>query len=135
GVTPSCDATVIYSKTKYPEECWGLLVLLSSFEISKWTALSKSHMTPGAVIAAWHDPEVWEACPPYKDDALAWDTIDWGKLETWVMPVPANTRRAEFSDKYGNEWNGMLYGQVPYDQANVDKLQKELQEIMDKPLP
>lgn len=135
GVTPSCDACVAYGKTKYPDECWQFLKFQSSFEISKWTAVSKSHMTPGAVIAAWNDKEVWEACPPYKNCALAWATIDWGKLETWVMPVPANTRRGEFDSKYGNEWNGMLYGQRPYDQANVEALQKDLQAIMDKPMP
>lgn len=135
GITPSCDANVAYAKTKYPDEAWGLLKLLSSFEISKWTAISESHMTPGAVIEAWHDPEVWEACPPYKDCALAYDTIPWGEIETWSMPVPANTRRAEFNDLFSNEWSGMLYGQRPYDQSNIDALQAELQAIVDKPMP
>jgi hypothetical protein len=92
-------------------------------------------MTPGAVIEAWHDPEVWEACPPYKDCALAYDTIPWGEIETWSMPVPANTRRAEFNDLFSNEWSGMLYGQRPYDQSNIDALQAELQAIVDKPMP
>jgi multiple sugar transport system substrate-binding protein len=133
GTVPSCDATVIYGKTKYPDESWGLAKLLSSFEVSKWTAVSDAHMTPGAVIAAWNDPEVWEACPPYKNCAQAWDTLpesQWGN-----MGVPDNTRRKEFDDHHDTEWQKMLYRDVPFNKANVDKLHDELQEIMDKPVP
>jgi ABC-type glycerol-3-phosphate transport system substrate-binding protein len=133
GTVPSCDATVIYGKTKYPDESWGLCALLSSFEISKWTAVSDAHMTPGAIIEAWHDPEVWEACPPYKNCALGWDTL---KPEQWGnMGVPYNTRRQEFDDQHDAEWQKMMYAEVEYNKANVDKLQDELQAIMDKPLP
>ena len=133
GTVPSCDATVIYGKTKYPDESWGLCAMLSSFEVSKWTAVSESHMTPGAVIAAWHDKDVWEACPCYKNCALGWDTL---KPEQYGnMGVPYNTRRKEFDDQFAAEWQKMMYGEVPYNKANVDKLHDELQAIMDKPVP
>ena len=133
GTVPSCDATVIYGKTKYPDECWGLAKLLSSFEISKWTAVSEAHMTPGAVIEAWHDPEVWEACPPYKNCALAWDEL---KPEQYGnLGVPYNTRRKEFDDYHDAEWQKIMYGEIPYNQENIDRIQKGLQEIMDKPVP
>lgn len=133
GTVPSCDATVIYGKTKYPDESWALAKMLSSFEVSKHTALMESHMTPGAVIAAWEDPEVGKVNPCYKNCADAWATLP---LEKWGnLGVPYNTRRQEFDDMYNNEWQKMLYGDVPFDQANVDKLQKELQAIMDKPVP
>jgi ABC-type glycerol-3-phosphate transport system substrate-binding protein len=133
GTTPSCDATVVYKDTKYPETCWQFVKLQSSFEISKWTALHESHMTPGAVISAWHDPEVMETNPCYANCAVAWDTLK--DEEIGSMPVPYNTRRAEFADMYDNEWQAMLYGDKPYDQPNIDALQKQLQEIMDKPVP
>jgi ABC-type glycerol-3-phosphate transport system substrate-binding protein len=133
GTVPSCDATVIYGKTKYPDESWGLAAMLSGFEVSKWTAVSESHMTPGAVIEAWHDKDVWEACPPYKNCAVGWDTL---KPEQYGnMGVPNNTRRAEFDDHFASEWQKIYYGEVDYTQAAVDKLQGELKAIMDKPVP
>ncbi len=133
GITPSADATVIYGQTQYPEESWGLAKLLSSAEISKWTAISESHMTPGAVIEAWHDPEVWEANPPYKNLAEFWDTLT--PEDSGSVPVPANTRKGEFWDIYNNEWDALREGDNPFDQANIDKLNDDLQAIMDKPLP
>ena len=133
GTVPSCDATVIYGKTKYPDESWGLTSLLSGFEVSKWTAVSEAHMTPGAVIEAWNDKDVWEACPPYKNCALGWDTL---KPEQYGnLGVPYNTRRGEFDDHFAAEWQKIMYAEVEYTQAAVDKLQQELQEIMDKPVP
>jgi len=131
GTVPSADATVIYGKTKYPEEAWGLVSLLSSFEASKWAAVNPPNMTPGAVIKAWHDEEVWKINPPYKVDAEWWDTL----TEVGNMPVPANTRHQEFFDAYNNGWQAMAYGTVPYTKENIEALQKKLQAIMDKPLP
>ena len=133
GTVPSCDATVIYGKTKYPDESWGLCKMLSSFEISKWTALDASHMTPGAVIAAWHDKDVQAANPCYANDAIAWDTL---KPEQYGnMGVCYNTRRQEFDDLHNAEWQKMMYAETPYNKANIDSLQKQLQDIMDKPVP
>ena len=131
GTVPSCDATVIYGKTEYPDEAWGLAKLLSSFEISKWTAVSEAHMTPGAVIEAWHDEEVWEACPPYKNCAMSWEELD----DVGNIGIPGNTRRKEFDDQFNAEWQKIMYGEVEYTQEAVDKLQEDLQAIMDKPMP
>ena len=133
GITPSVDATVIYGKTKYPDESWGLAKLLSSFEISKWAAVSESHMTPGAVIDAWHDQEVWDLNPPYKNDAEFWDTLtmeDYG-----AVPVPANTRKGEYWDTYTNEWVAMREGDAPFNETTAGELEVKLQAIVDKPLP
>ncbi|HXF63573.1 MAG TPA: extracellular solute-binding protein [Caldilineaceae bacterium] len=133
GITPSVDATVIYAQTKYPDEAWGLAKLLSSFEISKWAAMHENHMTPGAVIEAWHDPEVWEVNPPYKNLALFWDTLT--PEDAGSVPVPANTRKGEFWDLYNNEWTALREGDKPFDEANISKLDADLQAIMDKPVP
>jgi ABC-type glycerol-3-phosphate transport system substrate-binding protein len=133
GGAPSCNATAIYSKTKYPDESWGLAKLLASYEASKWAALSPSRVGPGAIIEAWNDPEVWEENPIYKSCALAWKDLT--TEDVGPMPVPMNTRRAEFFDLFGNEWQAMLFGDKPYDDANVTKLQEGLQAIMDKPAP
>ena len=133
GITPSVDATVIYGQTKYPTESWGLAKMLSSFEISKWAAVTENHMTPGAVIDAWHDPEVWEINPLYKDDALFWDTLT--PEDAGSVPVPANTRKGEFWDLFTNEWAALREGDKPFDDASVGTLDAGLQEIMDKAVP
>jgi len=133
GTLPATNGTVIYSKTKYPEECWGLAKLLSSYEISVWGALSPSHITPGAIREAWFDPQVREVCPPYYTAALGWDTIKPG--EFGALPVPYNARRAEFDDLHNNEWEKVFFGDEPFTDAFFETLQQQLQEIMDKPLP
>jgi hypothetical protein len=117
GITPSVDATVIYGQTKYPTESWGLAKMLSSFEISKWAAVTENHMTPGAVIDAWHDPEVWEINPLYKDDALFWDTLTPEDADS--VPVPANTRKGEFWDLFTNEWAALREGDKPFEGGGV----------------
>lgn len=131
GTVPSVDATVVYGKTKYPDEAWGLASLLAGFDASKWSAVNPPNMTPGAVIKAWHDPDVWKTNPPYKVDALWWDTLK----EVGNIPVPANTRQNEFSDAYGNGWAAMLYGSTPYTKQSVDALQTKLQGIMNESIP
>lgn len=130
GTVPSCDATVIYGETDYPDEAWGLAALLSSFEISKYTAL-ETQMTPGAVIEAWNDPEVGEVNPPYKNCAEAWEELE----DVGNIGIPANTRRKEFDDHFDSEWQKIMYGEVEYTQEAVDQLQEDLQAIMDKDLP
>lgn len=132
GDTPSCDGICIYHKSEHADEAWGLAKLLASFETSKKTALHESRMAPGAVIEAWHDPEVCELNPPYCNIAKYWDTIkpeDYGPI-----PVPLNGRRAEYWDIYNNEWAAMREGDKPFDQAAIDKLQADLQAVMDKPV-
>jgi len=107
--------------------------MLSSFEVSKWTAVDKAHMTPGAVIAAWHDKDVWEACPPYKNCAEGWDTL---KPEQYGnLGVCYNTRRKEFDDLHDAEWQKMMYAETPFTKENVEALQKKLKEVIEKPVP
>lgn len=132
GTTPSCNAYVIYGKTDKADLAWSLVRMLTSNEAAKWMAL-QFQIGPGAVIEAWHDPEVWAANPIYEDCAKAWSEIP--VEEFGNIPVPTNARRAEFHDLFNNEWQAMLYGDKPYNQANVDKLQADLQAIMDKPMP
>ena len=49
--------------------------------------------------------------------------------------MPHSTRRKEFDDYHDAEWQKIMYADVEYTQAAVDKIQKMLQEIMDKPVP
>jgi ABC-type glycerol-3-phosphate transport system substrate-binding protein len=133
GTLPATNGTVVYSKTQYPEECWGLAVLLSSYEVSVWGALSDARITPGAIKEAWFDDRVREVAPPYYTAARGWDTIPSG--EFGPLPVPYNARRAEVNDHYNNEWGAVFFGDEPYTDAFFDKLQADIQEIMDKPLP
>ena len=131
GTVPSADGTVVYGKSKHPAEAWGLVSLLSGFEASKWSAVNPPNMTPGAVIKAWHDPEVWKINPPYEVDAKWWDTL----TAVGNIPVPSNTRQQQYFDAYNNGWQAMAYKTVPYTQPNIDALQKKIQGIMDLPIP
>lgn len=135
GTVPNADANVIYGKTQQKDHAWGLVKMLSSFEASKWTAVNEPHMTPGAVVKAWNDPEVQAACPPYKTLADFLNDMEKKGLKVGATPVPMNTRRAEYDDLYNNEWQAMVYGEKPYDDNAVNALQQKLQAIMDKPLP
>jgi len=78
---------------------------------------------PGLHRQGWNDPEVW-AANPSRGVAKSWAKIT--KDTAGVIPVPSNTRRAEFHDYYGNEWPKMLYGDVAYDKAGMDKLDAAL---------
>jgi ABC-type glycerol-3-phosphate transport system substrate-binding protein len=132
GTTPSVNAYVIWSKSKVIDEAWGLVRMLTSADAGKWMAINQN-IGPGSTREAWNDPKVWEVNPIHKHCAEHWNKLT--SETAGVIPAPLNTRRAEMHDYFGNEWAAILFGDKPYDQANVDKLQKELQAIMDKPLP
>jgi len=117
-----------YAKTKYPAECWGLLKECAGFETCIWNTLNTTKQ-PGPVVAAWHDPRVLKVWDGF---ALVAKLLDEGVQR---YPMPANTRLVEFFDVYGQEFTALLYGDKPYNEANVGALQKKLQDILDLPLP
>ncbi len=78
---------------------------------------------------------MWKAAPPYKTVAEFLNDLDKRNIKVGSIPVPANMRRAEFTDLYNNEWQAMVYGEKPFDKDAVAALQQKLQAIMDKPLP
>ena len=135
GTISAADGSVIYGKSSYKDAAWGLVKLLSSAECSKWTALNGAHMVPGANIEAWNDPAVWKLAPPYKTLATFLNDLEKRGQKPGGIPVPANSRRAEFADLYNNEWPAMLYGEKPYTKQTVSELQQKLQAIMEKPPP
>jgi hypothetical protein len=51
------------------------------------------------------------------------------------VPVPYNTRVNEYWNMYNNSWDAFRGGDKPLDQAATDKMQADLQAIMDKPAP
>ncbi len=132
GTTPSVNAYVIWGKTKLPDEAWALVRMLTSADAGKWMSINQN-IGPGSTVEAWNDPKVWEVNPVHEHCAKHWNTLT--SETAGVIPAPLNTRRAEMHDYFNNEWAAILFGDNPYDQANVDRLQNELQAIMDKPLP
>jgi ABC-type glycerol-3-phosphate transport system substrate-binding protein len=128
GFCPYANCKAVSAQTKYPKETFDLMLRVLSNESFKWLN-AQTGKQPGALLETWYDPDVagkfpWfpkcadvmKACPPY-------------------YPVPANTRYKEWSDVGENEIQPLLYGDVPYTQANIDQINAHLQEIIDLPLP
>jgi ABC-type glycerol-3-phosphate transport system substrate-binding protein len=135
GTAPGVDTTVIWKDSKVKDECWALAKLLSSFEVSKSVAMTTPKFQPGSVIAAWNDPDVRKAAPPY---AVIGDLLNEFVQKGWKfgdIPVPSNTRFTEFTDKHTNDWQAMKFGEKPFNSDTLNQLHKDLQAIMDLPMP
>ena len=132
--TPPRRAFVVYaaregvwSKTKFPEESYGLMLRTTSYECMKWLTLNTGKQ-PG-ILTAWRDPDVLKIRPIFAKVA------DLMAKSTDVYPVPWNTRYAEYTDRGNNELLAVEYGERPYTEAAIAEIEKKLQEIVDLPRP
>ena len=116
-----------YSKTKYPEQAYDLLVRTTGFECMKWLTLNTGKQ-PGN-LKAWRDPEILKMRPIYKDVA------DLMAKCTDVFPVPWNTRYVEYKDQADPGIQALAYGETPYSEQALSQLQTKLQEIVNLPRP
>ena len=117
-----------YAKTKYPQEAFDLMVRVSSAECMKWLCLTTGKQ-PGAQLDAWRDPEIAAKFPWFPKVA---DLLEACKD---VFPTPANTRYNEWKDVGNQEIPGLIFGDIPYNQSNIDTINDHLQEILDLPSP
>ena len=128
GFCPYANTFGVYSKTKYPREAFGLIKRVTSVESMKWLCLTTGKQ-PGALLDTWYDPEVNAKFPWFAK------TADVMKGITDHFAMPANTRYQEWRDVGANEIPPLVFGDVEYNQANVQAVSDHLQEILDLPMP
>lgn len=128
GFGPYANCFSIYAKTKYPKEAFGLMLRVLSVESFKWICMTSGRQ-PGALLDTWYEPEVVAKFPWFPKVA------DVMKACKEPYPMPANTRYSEWQDVGENEIQPLIYGEVEYNQANVELVNAHLQEILDLPLP
>ena len=128
GFCPYANNFAISARTEYPDETFGLMMLVLSAESFKWRTLNYGFQ-PGAMMDAWYDPEVVEMFPWFPK------TADVMMQAPSYYPVPANTRYNEWADIGTNEIPPLVYGEVEYNDANVQMVDDHLQDILDLPTP
>ncbi|MBC7235415.1 MAG: extracellular solute-binding protein [Chloroflexi bacterium] len=130
--SPYTNTFGAYAKTKYPQEAFDLMRMVSSKEAMVWLCLQTGKQ-PGADLDAWYDPQVAAKFPwfPRMADVLK-ESI--GNPDAW-FPMPWNTRYSEWRDVGNNEIPPLIYGEVPYNQANIDAVTDHCQAILDLPRP
>jgi ABC-type glycerol-3-phosphate transport system substrate-binding protein len=116
-----------YSKSKFPEEAYGLLVRVTGFESMKWLTMNTGKQ-PGN-LKAWRDPEVLAKRPIYGKVADLMATC------TDIFPVPKNTRYVEYRDRGDAELLKIEYGEAPFSASAMSDIQTKLQAIVDQPAP
>ncbi len=117
--------------TKYPEQAWGLLKLLTSVECSTWNTLNTGKQ-PGGRIASWQDPEITKLPITGEMFKVYGDWMAKGTVE--MQAGPANLRINEFNDMWTQDGQPLHEGLKSWDeQAPI--IQKKGEEIFAKPKP
>lgn len=128
GFCPYANTMGVYSKTKYPKEAFGLIARVTSIECMKWLCLTTGKQ-PGALLDTWYEPEVVAKFPWFPKCADLMKTI----IDAFAMP--ANTRYNEWRDVGNNEIQALVYGDMEYNDANVQTINDHLQEVLDLSSP
>jgi ABC-type glycerol-3-phosphate transport system substrate-binding protein len=118
----------VYAKSKAPQEAFNMILKLTSVECMKWMNKTNGKQ-PGARLEVWYDPDIVATSPYFPKVA------DLMKACTDVYPIPGNTRYNEWRDVGVNEIPPLIFGNVEYNKANVQKVNEHLQEVMDLPMP
>ncbi len=125
---PYANCMGIAKGSKYPNETFGLLLKVTSVDAMKWIVLEKGSQ-PGAVLESWTDPEILAKYPIFSKVAEIMKSC------TDIFPVPANTRYIQWRDIGANEIPPLLYGDVEFNDANLQAVNDHLQEVIDLPEP
>ena len=125
---PYANTFGCYSKTKYPREAFGLIARVTSVESMKWLCLTTGKQ-PGALLDTWYEPEIVEKFPWFPKCA------DLMKECTDHFSMPGNTRYNEWKDVGDNEISPLVFGEVEYNDANINQVNDHLQEVLDLPMP
>ena len=128
--SPYTNTFGVFTDTKYPQESFDLMKMVSSKESMVWLCLETGKQ-PGAELDAWRDPQIAAKFPWFPKVA---DILEQSIGKAW-FPMPANTRYTEWRDVGTNEIPALVYGDVAYNQANIDAITAHSQEILDLPSP
>ncbi|MFH1086134.1 MAG: extracellular solute-binding protein, partial [Chloroflexota bacterium] len=113
--------------SKYPREAYDLIKLLCSKEVGVWSVFNND-FNPNARKSVWGNPEILKAFPIF-DRCLKMMNASEGPF-----PMPYNLRFVEANDVFANVSNELFLAEVPFEQG-MDRVQKEVQAILDLPLP
>jgi ABC-type glycerol-3-phosphate transport system substrate-binding protein len=124
-VNPFC----IYSKTKYPDESYGLLLALTAYETGMWAFDHGIAAAPQARRSQWMTDRVVKTHPVYPV------MIKWMDQPFEPFPMPWNLRFQELFDTWQNQTDALWDGQVAYSLDFAAKVEQECQKILDLPRP
>lgn len=128
GFSPYTNMKCASRTTKYPEEAFLLVKKVCSTESMLWL-FHQIGKQPGGEFAVWRHPDVVADFPIFAKVAdLMEETQE-------PFPMPANVRDRELRDVAGNEIPPLVFGEVEYNQANIDRVHRNMQEIIDLPPP
>jgi ABC-type glycerol-3-phosphate transport system substrate-binding protein len=125
---PYANTYGVYSKTKYPQEAFDLMVRVTSNEAQKWLTMQTGKQ-PGSKLDLWYDPDIVAKFPWFPKVA------DLMKECTDAFSMPANSRYNEWKDVGDNEISPLVFGEVDYNDANINQVSDHLQEVLDLPMP
>jgi hypothetical protein len=129
GTSTWADSVNIYSESENIDVAFKICAEVGSVEASKWTCLTTG-MTPGACPEAWEDPEVAEKYPIYGYEA------EWFKTNVpEKAAMPYNYRFREFNDVFNAEWMPIKNGERPYEQAELEDINKKFNTVLSEPRP
>jgi len=129
GTSTWADSVNIYSGSENIGLAFKLAAQVASVEASKWTSLTTG-MTPGACPAAWEDPEVAEKYPIYGYEG------EWFKTnEPEPAAMPWNYGFLEFNNVFTAEWMPIKNGERPYEQAELEEINKKFNSVLAEPRP
>lgn len=127
GSCLSYNTYAIYSKTKHPEESFGLLNELSGPAIGKWASIV-GESEPYARYSVWNDPKLWKVNPVTKDAGA------WLKAGVDPFPQPANMRFTQWLDAWTQDTTKYLNGEADWNQMYA-QTQQACQDILNQPAP
>ena len=127
GSCLSYNTYSIYSKTKNPEQSFGLLNELTGTAIGQWAAVV-GESEPYARYTVWSDPNLWKVNPVTKDAG------EWLKAGVDPFPQPDNLRFTQWLDAWTQNTSKYLDGKEDWNQMYAHT-QKACQDILDQPKP
>lgn len=116
----------IYSKTKVPQQAYGLMMALTSKEAATWAVHNDDQ--PPARVSVWKDPQL------NKDNNIFERVANWvsdGK-DQGPFPIPSNLRYSELQDKWANLSPALFYGEVDF-QKGMQSIQQQCEAIVQEP--
>lgn len=127
GSCLSYNTYAIYSHTKYPDQSFGLLDMLTSSDTGLW-ASSQGESEPYARKSVWASPDLWKANPITKAAG------EWLSAGVQPFPQPYNLRFSQWLDAWTQNTANYLNGKENWDQMYAHT-QKACQDILDQPRP
>jgi ABC-type glycerol-3-phosphate transport system substrate-binding protein len=126
GSAWECDVWTMASTTPYPEQAWKLMVHLTDKDSG--LALARIYGSLNGRPDVWHAPDVLDSDPIRK---VLLDAME--SAQPWT--TTANTRFVEYEAKMTELLNPVWSGQQAPTQSYLEECDRQLQQVLDLPLP